>query len=139
MRLTLMVSQISTKLNDLYTRIHLLCRLCGCYAYWVFMGKRIKTALDGIKQIEGEVKMKKLIVSLVLLMGLSFSVNATSPATFISGAAIPVAFFTFAYAASEVEYKACNDKPYRTVSWKDSNYLFDVSECDHQKNKDSYK
>lgn len=84
--------------------------------------------------------MKKLIVSLVLLMGLSFNVNATSPAAFISGAALPVAMFGFMYAASEHKYEACNNDPYRTVQWaKGSNYSFNVSECDYQKNKDNYK
>jgi len=84
--------------------------------------------------------MKKLIMSLVLLMGLSFNANAVSPSAFISAGTIPAAFFAFAAVASEVEYEACNDKPYRTVSFKSgSNYMFSVSECDYQKNKDTYK
>lgn len=83
--------------------------------------------------------MKKLIVSLILLMGLSFNANAADPSAFISAGAMPVAFLAFT-AMTDIKYEACNDKPYRTVQHKTgSNYSFSVTECDYQKNKDSYK
>jgi len=83
--------------------------------------------------------MKKVMLSLVLLMGLSFNASAVSPSALISAAPMPAAFFTFV-AMTQVKYEACNNEPYRTVSHASgSNYLFDVSECDYQKNKDNYK
>jgi len=81
--------------------------------------------------------MKKLIVSLVLLMGLSFNVNAISPSSFISAGAIPVAFMLIAE-LSQAELKECDSKPYRTVSRKGTNFFFDVDECTYQENKDNY-
>ena len=66
--------------------------------------------------------------------------NNVIKASELFGAAIPAAFFGLMYAASEHEYKACNNSPYRTVQWAEgSNYSFNVSECDYQKNKDNYK
>jgi len=85
--------------------------------------------------------MKKLIMSMLIATGLLFSVNASalSLSSLINVAPMPAAFALFT-AATQVEYDACNDKPYRTVSHASgSNYLFDVSECDYQKNKDNYK
>jgi len=75
---------------------------------------------------------------LIIVMGLLFSINV-SAASFASLLPMPVAFLAFAE-ITQAEYEACNDKPYRTVSFKSgSNHLFSVSECDFQKNKGSYK
>lgn len=73
--------------------------------------------------------MKKLIASLVLLMGLSLNVNAT-PA-FVTPAG---SFFLIGAAFNElhsVEYLPCNNELI-TVKHSDgkSNYLFDVTRCE---------
>ena len=85
--------------------------------------------------------MKKVIMSLLLMMGLTLSVNA-APLTLTSLlniAPMPAAFITMVK-MSQIKYEACNDKPFKTVSFKSgSNHLFDVSECDYQKNRDTYK
>lgn len=86
--------------------------------------------------------MKKLIVSLILLMGLSFNANAIgmgATSAITSTVNIPFVMFPIAAIAfaNTVEYGACNDLPYRTVSFKSgSNHSFDVSECDYQAKKD---
>jgi len=73
------------------------------------------------------------------MMLLSFNVKADPSAAGLSVpfGVVPVAIML---AAMQVEYEACNNEPYRTVKYKTgSNYLFNVSECDYQKNKDNYK
>ena len=84
--------------------------------------------------------MKKILLTVIAaMMMLSFNVKAEPSAAGLTiqpwaGPAVIM------LAAMQVEYKACNDLPYRTVSFKSgSNHLFSVSECDYQKNKDSYK
>lgn len=82
--------------------------------------------------------MKKLIVSLVLLMGLSFNASAGISA---AGYAfqpwiLPVAVIML---ANEAELKACDSEPHRTVMRKGTNFYFDVDECSYQENKSEYK
>ena len=79
--------------------------------------------------------MKKLIVSLVLLMGLSFNANA-DPATAALNAASASASIPFIaiplgvmYAASTVKYEACNDLPYVTAKASNGNYFYKTSQC----------
>ena len=80
--------------------------------------------------------MKKLMMIIIsMMMVMSFNVKA-DPATtwFLVGTG-----FGMLVNANQ-EYEACNNDPYRTVQWaKGSNYSFNVSECDYQKNKDNYK
>lgn len=78
--------------------------------------------------------MKKIVsVLLPLMMLLSFNVKAVEPTTlfFVIGAGFNE--------ATKAKYEACNNKPYRTVSRKGTNFYFDVNECDYQKYKENYK
>jgi len=72
--------------------------------------------------------MKKLITSLVLLIGLSFNVNATPPLV------TPASTFMLIGAAFnellKVEYLPCNDELITVKHAKGSNYYFDVTRCE---------
>lgn len=66
--------------------------------------------------------------------GLTTALTTKVPVPF---AAIPVAVMV---AASQVEYKACNDEPYVLVSHaKGSNYNFNVSTCEYNANPEKFK
>lgn len=85
--------------------------------------------------------MKKSIVSLVLLMGLSFgaTANVVTATQVINTSLIPVAVVTAVYAMvtnSEIT-EACYNEPLRKVAWANNpnGYNFTVAGCDYQANK----
>jgi len=81
--------------------------------------------------------MKKVILSIVMLLGMLGNVNA-DPITAGSTFGLPIVLFSGVALFSDVKYEACNDKPYLTAKWKDSNYYFNVSQCDYDANPSKY-
>ena len=83
--------------------------------------------------------MKKVIASVVLMLGLSVNAYALSPIDVVKAGVMPAVFAGFIQ-ATQVKYEACNDKPYTTVSHATgSNYTFSVSECELKAKPGAYK
>ena len=98
--------------------------------------------------------MKKLIISLVLLMGLSFNANAvvieaaavdtvattsSSSVGLSGGFGMPIAFVFFAIMTQE-EYRACSDNKMLEGSFSHgkSNHTFNIEPCDYLDNPSKY-
>lgn len=73
--------------------------------------------------------MKKVMMSLLVMGSLMLSLNVKAE-PFIS---VPAGAVLVMAAIANVEYKACNDKPYVTVKAANGNYFYNVSQCDTKK------
>ena len=81
--------------------------------------------------------MKKAIVSLILTMGLMFSlqVKAADPLSSLVFGTISTGFGALSVSDKG---QACDDEPLRKVAWKNNpnGYSFVVAGCDYQAKKD---
>lgn len=84
--------------------------------------------------------MKKLLLSIIMMLGLSLSFNVNAGPTAAGYAfqpwAVPVVAMLI---ASQQEYKACNNAPYLTAKWATgSNYYFDITQCEYDAKPSAY-